>query len=112
MGHARSLLGIADQKLRIKLADEVVRQGMSVRALEALVREHAGAKKPPGQRGESGKPARKRDRAAWLTEIEETLTETLSTTVAVRFGRAKSVIQIECVGRDEFERIYGRLKEC
>ena len=105
-----ALLGIRDKKSQIAMADEVIRQGMSVRALEAAVREHSLGK--PGGSNGKGKPARKRDRAAWLTEIEECLTETLSTVVSVRYGNKKSVIQIECAGRDEFERIYGRLKEC
>ncbi len=111
MGHARALLGLRDQAVRIQLGDEVVRQGMSVRALEDLVRQQelgglkaaSAAAKPIGK----GK-----EKAAWLKEIEETLVDNFSTTVAVRYGRKKSVIQIECVGREEFERIYSRLKDC
>ena len=108
MGHARALLGLRDKALMTKLADEVIRQGMSVRALEALVREHElGAPKAT-----KSKPAKaQKEKVAWLKEIEETLVENFSTTVAVRYGPKKSVIQIECVGREEFERIYARLKD-
>ena len=110
MGHARSLLGPPDKAMRVKLADEVVKQGLSVRALEALVREHAVGR-PQGDTKPGAKP-KTRTKAAWLNEIEETLAETFSTTVGVRYSKKKSVIQIECVGREEFERIYSRLKDC
>lgn len=109
MGHARALLAIAEPGLQLELADRAVQQAISVRALEALVREHAVGK-PKAASGGSA-PSRPRERAAWLKEIEETLTETFSTPVAVRYGRSKSVIHIECAGREEFERIYARLKE-
>ena len=112
MGHARCLLAITDKALQVKLADETVRQGLSVRALEALVREHTLGGGQPSQKGKAAVTGGgKKGSPAWLKEIEETLTETLGTPVSVRFGRKKSVIQIECAGRDEFERIYSRLKD-
>jgi len=106
MGHARALLGAKDPEVQTRLADEAVKQSLSVRALEELVRQAnlgpvlAPKKKDP-----------KQIKAAWLKEIEENLTEALSTTVNVRYGRKSSVIQITCAGRDEFERIYGKLKD-
>lgn len=110
MGHARSLLGVADAEGRIRLADEAVRRGMSVRQLEEMVRDLAGT---AGQGPESPTKAkaRPRNREAWLHEIEETLVEALGTPVRVHYGRKRSQIIIECAGRDEFERIYSRLKE-
>lgn len=108
MGHARALLTIKDPKLQTQLADEVIRQSLSVRALEELVRQHAvglPATATPKKR------SAQQVKAAWLKEIEETLVETFSTTVQVKYGRKSSVIQITCAGREEFERIYARLKE-
>ncbi|MEQ1631400.1 MAG: ParB/RepB/Spo0J family partition protein [Planctomycetota bacterium] len=108
MGHARALLSIKDPKLQTKLADEVIRQSLSVRALEELARQHAvglpAAALPKKRSAEQVK-------AAWLKEIEETLMETFSTNVKVKYGRKSSVIEITCAGREEFERIYARLKE-
>lgn len=106
MGHARALAGLADAQLQVRLADEVVREHLSVRSLEDQIRgrkstealDSAGSKRPA--------PARE----AWLSEIEETLRETFGTNVAVRYGRKRSTILIECAGREEFERILGRLK--
>ncbi len=105
MGHARALLGTKDPEVQTRLADEAVRQSLSVRALEDLVRQ---ANLGPVVMPKKKDP--KQLKAAWLKEIEENLTEALSTTVNVRYGRKSSVIQITCAGREEFERIYGKIK--
>ena len=106
MGHARALLGAKDPEVQTKLADEAIRLSLSVRALEDLVRQANVGPTTPVKKKDP-----KQIKAAWLKEIEETLTETLSTTVNVRYGRKSSVIQITCAGREEFERIYSKLKE-
>jgi ParB family chromosome partitioning protein len=53
MGHARALLGLDDQEVIRRMAQRVIRDGLSVRATEALVRLHGmkGKKKdpPPGE---------------------------------------------------------------
>lgn len=106
MGHARALLGAKDPEVQTRLADEAVKQSLSVRSLEELVRQaNLGPVVIPKKKDP------KQIKAAWLKEIEENLTEALSTTVNVRYGRKSSVIQITCAGRDEFERIYGKLKD-
>ena len=106
MGHARTLLGAKDPEVQTRLADEAIRQSLSVRALEELVRQANLGPAVPVKKKDA-----KQIKAAWLKEIEETLTETLSTSVNVRYGRKSSVIQITCAGREEFERIYAKLKE-
>jgi ParB family transcriptional regulator, chromosome partitioning protein len=106
MGHARALLGSKDPEVQTRLADEAVRQSLSVRALEELVRQ---ANVGPVLVAKKKDP--KQIKAAWLKEIEENLTEALSTPVNVRYGRKSSVIQITCGGREEFERIYSKLKD-
>lgn len=106
MGHARALLGAKDPEVQTKLADEAIRQSLSVRALEELVRQANLGPVVPVKKKDA-----KQIKAAWLKEIEETLTETLSTSVNVRYGRKSSVIQITCAGREEFERIYAKLKD-
>jgi hypothetical protein len=77
-----------------------------VRALEAKVREAQEASK-------GGNPAAKageRARPVWLNELEESLVEALGTPVTIRYGRKRSQIVIECAGREEFERVFQRLK--
>lgn len=110
MGHARALIAIKDPALQAKMADEAIRRGLSVRALEELMR----SMPKPGDRAAPAHAAAERaaKKAAWLKEIEESLCENLSTPIAVRYGRKSSVIQITCAGREEFERILNRLKNC
>ena len=71
MGHARALLAIKDPKVQVQLADEAVRQALSVRALEELARQHAVGL--PGAAPAAKKKDPKQIKAAWLKEIEETL---------------------------------------
>lgn len=108
MGHARTLLGLPDQESRIKVADEAVRQAMSVRQLEAMVKDMAlrAPKDASGAKSDGPKKAR----PVWLNELEENLVEALGTPVSVRYGRKRSQIVIDCAGREEFERIYAKLK--
>jgi ParB family chromosome partitioning protein len=111
MGHARTLLGLADRDMISKVAEETIRQGWSVRALEAQVKDanQALVGKGPAAAPAKGKGAAKA-RPVWLNEIEETLVESLGTPVSVRYSKKRSQIIIECAGREEFDRIYDKLK--
>lgn len=109
MGHARALLGLADPDSRIKVAEEAIRRGLSVRQIEELVR---GLSAPVGDAKPSRDLVGKKSRPAWLNELQETLEEVLGTPVAIRYGRKRSKIVIECAGREQFERIFDRLKKC
>lgn len=107
MGHARALLGLAGAEEQKTLAEEIVRKRMSVRRVEAFVQSLNDATKPPAE-GVAKKKAG--GRPLWLNEIEENLAEALGTPVSVRFGTKRSQITIECIGREEFERVYELLK--
>jgi ParB family chromosome partitioning protein len=112
MGHARALLGLTDQDVRIQVAQEAIRRNHSVRQVEERVRELALGSGDMAPSGGAAKKKRNRARPAWLNEIEETLVENLGTSVSIRYGKKRSEIVIQCVGREAFERIYARLKEC
>jgi len=103
MGHARALLAISDSSTQAKVADEVVRSSMSVRHLEEKVR---GLQ----QGHKTGRTKREKGRPVWVNELEENLVEALGTAVTVQYGRKRSRIVIDCGGREEFERIYKRLR--
>ncbi len=111
MGHARALLGLATDAERCSVAGEVLRKKLSVRQVEALVQslvvsEPGVAKQPGKSEVRSGKG----ERPLWLNEIEETLVEALGTQVTVHYGKKRARIMIECIGREEFERVYEKLK--
>jgi ParB family chromosome partitioning protein len=105
MGHARSLLALPDAEAMVTAADEAIRGGLSVRALEARVKEAHEA-----SRGKPAKSVGTKSRPVWLNELEESLVDSLSTPVSIRYGRKRSQIVIDCAGREEFERIFQRLK--
>ena len=105
MGHARCLLALPDAESMQLMADQAIKLGWSVRALEARVREALEASK-----GQAAKAAVGRQRPVWLNELEESLVDGLGTPVTIRYGRKRSQIIIECAGREEFERVFQRLK--
>lgn len=113
MGHARALLGLADAEAQVRLAEETLKRRLSVRDVEARVKELSlgspdGSKKTKG----GGKAKSKgKGRPVWLNEIEENLEESLGTPVTVRYGNKGSQIVIECGSREVFERIYEKLKD-
>lgn len=104
MGHARCLLALPDPDSMVRCADQCIREAWSVRRLEAEVKALQAAS--------TGAPATKttaRARPVWLNELEETLVDSLGAPVAIKYGRKRSQIVIECAGRDELERIYQKL---
>lgn len=107
MGHARALLALPDAEAITAAADEAIRHGLSVRALEAKIKEALEASKGSAKVSAGGG---KRSRPVWLNELEESLVDSLGTPVAIRYGRKRSQIIIDCAGREEFERIFQRLK--
>jgi ParB family chromosome partitioning protein len=106
MGHARALLGLANADEQRTVAERAIRGRLSVRQVEAFVQnlartapiDPAAPKKAP-----AGRPV-------WLNEIEEQLVEAIGAPVRVRYGRKRSQILIECAGREQFEKVYERLK--
>ncbi len=109
MGHARALLAIKNSAIQVRIADEAIRRGLSVRSLEDRLRQESHV---PAQGKVPAAAARAEKKAAWIKEIEENLSEALGTSATVRYGRKSSVIQITCAGREEFERIFNKLKNC
>jgi ParB family chromosome partitioning protein len=102
-GHARALLGLADDQARSALALRVAAEGLSVRQVEELVRsyvEHpAGATKRTPSAGSD--PA--------LGEVEELLSEQLATRVRVTMGRRKGRIVVEFSSKEDLERIVSEI---
>lgn len=106
MGHARSLLALSDASLMVALATQCIKEAWSVRRLEAEV-------KAALERSKGGAPASAKataSRPVWLSELEESLVEALGSPVSIRYGRKRSQITIECGSREDFERIFQRLK--
>lgn len=107
MGHARTLLALPDAATASAFANECIKGAWSVRETEAKVKAAQQA-----AMGEASKPAGKgKSRPVWLNELEETLVENFGIKVAIRYGRKRSQIILECAGREQFERVFARLKD-
>ncbi|MDO8349215.1 MAG: ParB/RepB/Spo0J family partition protein [Planctomycetota bacterium] len=104
MGHARALLGLVNREAIQPLAEATIRGSWSVRRLEQNVKDANLALSAPGKAKGS------RTRPVWLNELEESLVDVLATPVSIRYGRKRSQIIIECAGREEFERVFQKLK--
>jgi ParB family transcriptional regulator, chromosome partitioning protein len=102
-GHARALLGLADDAARSALALRAAAEGLSVRQVEELVRNYT---EHPASRGVRD---RTRDRDAGVGEVEEILSEQLATRVRVTVGRRKGRIVIEFGSREDLDRIVSEI---
>ncbi len=128
-GHARTLLGTPDRILQERLAAEAIQSGLSVRALEDLVRSALKAARtdetglgdayddagnpigaPPGGHGvpsgPTGIPPARGLRPPGVHDLEELLEDCLNTRVKVDMGGKRGKLVIEFATLDDLERIY------
>ena len=99
-GHARALLGEPDPKRLEALADRVIRQGLTVRATEALVRE---ARKPAK---DTAKDATK---TASVRDLETRLARALGTKVEIRDRGNRGEVVIPYADLDALDRLLERV---
>ena len=97
-GHARALLSLSDEKEIENLANRIVAEGLTVRAVEEIVA--TGGAKVKGGSVRSGKIL-----APKLKEISEQLSDHLDTRVNVELGKQKGKIVIEFATIEDLERI-------
>lgn len=106
MGHARCLLGATADDRRLALAQSVVENELSVRALEEVVR-----REKTGDGSETRGAAKKAVPSAHVEDLKRRFEEALRTKVTIREGRRKGTgrIVIEYYSLDDFDRIADRL---
>jgi len=102
-GHARALLSLTDEKEIENLANRIVAEGLTVRAVEEIVAS-GGAKVKTGSI-RSGKII-----APKLKEIASELSDHLDTRVSVELGKQKGKIVIEFATIEDLERINQVIK--
>jgi ParB family chromosome partitioning protein len=107
-GHARALGALAGKADRQReLAEQIARQGLSVRQAEQLVAAavHAGeGRRAPGRRTPRAKPA-------YVRDMEARLTRAVGTRVQIMPGRRpdRGRVVVEYYSLDDFERIAAAL---
>jgi ParB family chromosome partitioning protein len=120
-GHARALLGTPDRAYQEALAKSIVSDGLSVRVVEELVREHVeattaaveSAPEPPADRGGGVSPVRgtevpgpRRLPPPGILELEELLSDHLNTRVKVDMSGKRGKVVVEFATLEDLERIY------
>ena len=99
-GHARALLSLDDPQAQERLAQRIVAEGLSVRAVEEIVAigDDNPAKMPR-------KPAVSKPVAPALRHLADRLSDLFETRVKVELGRNKGKIVVEFASIDDLERI-------
>ncbi len=97
VGHARALVSIEQQAAQESLWKRVIRDGLSVRHLEKLVRE-LDAVKPE-------KEVKKVRKSAYLQKIEENLRDVFGTKVSIRSKREGGSVEIEFYSPEDLNRL-------
>jgi len=107
MGHARALLALADPADMLRLAYETIEKGLSVRAVEKLVRELLRPNTP-----EPEPDPETRQRQVIVRDLEERLRRALGVKVAVRTDAKKKgsgTIEVPYGNLDELDRLLETL---
>lgn len=108
VGHAKILLSLKSHEEQMLLADQIIRQGASVRVAEKLAAAHLAA---------TGKTARTRRKptppspnlAPAILRVQNLLTHRLATRVVIQHNEKKGAIHIEYYGDDDLNRILSTL---
>ena len=101
-GHARAILAVPFEDARIKLAEKVIAEGLSVRATENLAPLFSVGDSPRAPRPVTPQSYKKAARV---------LRQIFNTNVKVRATRGKNKIEIEFKDEDELQRIMSQVME-
>jgi ParB family transcriptional regulator, chromosome partitioning protein len=99
-GHARALLSLNDSQSHEHLAQRIVAEGLSVRAVEEIIALHDTEPTAAATRRSGKKPV-----APGLRELADRLSDLYETKVHVDLGRHKGKIVVEFASLEDLERI-------
>lgn len=100
-GHARAILGVPSEEMRINLAHKIVNEKLSVRQTESLV-----ALFSVEQADKSPRPSVPKS----FKKVAKQLRQDLQTNVKIKQVRGKYKIEIEFADEDDLERLVGVMK--
>lgn len=101
-GHARAVLSVADEAARVRLANKIAAEGLSVRECENIARLMAA-----GETERTPRPPLPKS----FKVVARSLRRMLGTNVRVRQAKDKGKIEIEFHGEEELQRIYKALTD-
>ncbi len=103
MGHARALITIEDEGLQKTLWEKIVKNNLSVRDVERLV-------KQSNKKNIKQKP-QQQEKSVYLLEMEETLRNVYGTQVRIKLGKRGGSIEIEFYSEEELERLLEIMQQ-
>jgi ParB family chromosome partitioning protein len=108
MGHARALLPLTQRRQQVEIAQQVARDGLSVRQTEALVRELLA---PALQKPSRGGSAASQHLDPNVSALQQDLTERLGAKVLIQQGSGgKGKLVVSYNSLDELDGILSRIR--
>lgn len=104
MGHARALISVNDKEFQLELWQKILKEQLSVRKVEALVKKHAEPKSKP-------KPAEVDDTPIYIQDAENRLRRIFATQVRIVTKGETGRVEIEFYSRDELDGILSKFDE-
>ncbi len=105
-GHAKVLLGVSDPLLQKKLANQVVQQQISVRKLEAVIKQTTKAPEP-----NSSKMAEANITERLIAGLSEEMQKTLGTKVTIDYNNSRGKMSIYFYSDDELTEIVEKIRD-
>ena len=96
-GHGKALLRVSNKEKQIGLAQQIIKENLSVRKTEEIIK---------GMLEEKKIKNKSKEKDIFIKDIEERLMNTLGTKVNISTGNKKGKIEIEYYSEEELERIY------
>lgn len=104
-GHARALLAVEDESLMLELAEHTLRQGISVRGLEKLIKDSQIDDLFMEKPQKTVKNSRKSDKNRYYAHIENQLEDYLQTKVAIQKGKKSNQLMISFYDEEDLTRL-------
>ena len=102
MGHAKVLLGLEDSGKIVTVANEIVREGLTVRELEQRLRRVDGAPR----RGKAGRPRTADRQSPEIRQIQDRLRRFLQTDITLTVGQNnRGTLTLHFYSADDLERL-------
>ncbi len=108
VGHAKVLLAIPDQERQLKLAQQTIKEKLSVRKLEKQVHAALGAGQKPAEKLAA---VEENVMNRLIAGISEELQKMLGTKVAIDYTQGRGKISIHFYSDEEFSQTVERLKK-
>ena len=102
-GHAKALLSISDPKVQEKIANDILEKGLSVRQVEAIVKEDSPS--------HASRAEYKKEENPFLKSVEVELSQKLQTKVYFRGSDKKGKIEISYTNLEALNRVIELLRK-